>query len=110
MKGRDILEFHCSDGDPVQMVQKESVFDPKSEDLIKDAPEANNWAHVFADYASHEVVEERMEQFKRNLRAKKEREMCRDLYEAATLRLMLGRRVGSSFADATKEVVEGRAR
>ena len=107
-KDKDILSFKRTDGEYLQMVSKENVVDPQSQELIKDALEANKWAYVFADYASDLVVDRWFEQFKKNLRTKRHPDLCKDLYEPTALKLMLLMLAGESFAEATDTIIAER--
>lgn len=109
-KGKDILAFRSAGGDEMEIVKKEGTgWNPKSADLIRDALEANKWAYVFAGYAVEMVADKWIDQFRQNLRARNEPERCRDLYEAATMKLTLEMLSGYSFQEATEWIIGDRS-
>ena len=109
-KGKDVLAFRSAGGDEMEVVKKEGTgWNPKSGDLIRDALEANKWAYIFAGYAAEMVADKWIDQFRQNLRAKNEPERCRDLYEAATMKLTLEMLSGYSFQEATEWIISDRS-
>ena len=109
-KGKDVLAFRSIGGEEMEVVKKEGTgWNPKSGDLIRDALEANKWAYIFAGYAVELVADKWVDQFRQNLRAKNEPERCRDLYEAATMKLTLEMLSGYSFQEATEWIISDRS-
>ena len=107
-KGKDILEIRQGEEGGLELEQAKTDFDPRSEQLILDALEANRWAFVFVGFGTDEVAKEWLDQFAKNLRMKRSPEMCRDLYEAASLELALAMRGGESFTSATQAIIKDR--
>ena len=54
------------------------------------------------------MVDRWFEQFMQNSRTKRNPDLCKDLYEAAALKLMLEMLAGESFVDATAKIIAER--
>ena len=91
------MEFRQVAGNTVNLDQKNVIFDPESERMVEDGMEANKWAFVLAEYAIDEIADKWIGKFKKNLRTKGNPQMCKDLYEAAYLKLVLEMRDGKNF-------------
>ena len=107
-KAKETFEFRQGAGNSVNLEAKTFTCDPKSARMVEDGMDANKWALVFAGYATEEVADKCMNQFKKNLRTKGNPQMCTDLYEAASLKLVLEMRAGKDFSQATRELIEDR--
>ena len=86
---------------------RENGANPQMQKLIEDALEAIKWAYVFADYASVWVADRWVEQSRQNT-SMWNPELCRDLYEAAGLKLVLEMLAGATFTEATGKIIEDR--
>ena len=95
-------EAHLALGDP--------EYTPKTIWSIIDGLDAVKWAYVFAGYALDEVAETWVSRFSQLARAKSGRlDMIKSLYDGASWRLVTAMRGGSTFGDATKNILDDTA-